>query len=160
MKRFLTLAMTAAVLLGPAATAFARGDGWQPLPANPFDATLCGANLHFEFPNNREYFRIVHIGGQDVFQFNGHFEAVITNVDTGQSVTENASGPGFNPLANAEFNARGQNLVLLSPEDAARNGVPELFVSSGFIDIVFDESGAATIVRFNGTFVDLCPLLT
>jgi hypothetical protein len=151
----------AAALLGQAAPTWARGDDWQPLPAAPFDATVCGANLHFEFPVNNEYFRIVRLGGQDVFQVTGVLTTVITNTDTGQVVTEaNISGPGFSPLSAAEFSARGLNLLLLTPDQAASTGLPELFVNDGYVDVVFNADGTLTVNKLTGQLTDLCLLLT
>ncbi len=149
------------VVLASSSPAFAtRGDGWELLPAEPFDLSVCGTNMHFEFPANMEYARIATLGGVEILQVTGSLFVTITNTDTGQSLTVSISGPGLSPLTTPQFNARGVNLIFLSPEDAATNGTPELFLSAGYIVFLFTDTGVI-LQRLNGKVIsDLCAALT
>jgi hypothetical protein len=159
MKRGLLVLLVIGAVFVPS-SALARGGDWEPLDAQPFDAFVCGANLHFEFPVNQEYTRVVHLGGQDVLQVTGHFVVTITNTDTGESITENVSGPGFTPLSEIAFSARGSNLLLLSPNQAGSSGLPELFTNQGYLDVVFNDDDTVTVIKLTGHLTDLCAVLT
>jgi hypothetical protein len=164
MKRLAGALLAVAVaMLTPASSAWARGDGWQPNLIDPFDLFVCGANMHFEFPVNNEYFRIVTIGGQETLQITGHLTVTVTNLDTGQTLTDdNISGPGFIPLTETgfEFSGRGINQLFLTPDQSAATGLPELFDNAGYIDIVFNDDGSVTVKKLTGDLTDLCAILT
>jgi hypothetical protein len=149
------------MVLASSSPAFAsRGDGWELLPAEPFDLSVCGTNMHFEFPANMEYTRLATLGGVEILQVTGSLFVTITNTNTGQSLTVSISGPGFSPLTTPQFNARGVNLIFLSPEDAATNGTPELFLSAGYIVFLFTDT-SVILQRLNGMVItDLCAALT
>jgi hypothetical protein len=164
MRRILVAAVAALAVVVPTSTALARGDGWQPVgPVEPVHLTSCGgANFQWTFPVVRAYFRIVTIGGQEVLQSTGYAEIVVTNLDTGQSLTVNASGPTppTVPLTAPEFSARGPNLVSLHPTEAASAGLPEMFVNSGYIDITFNNDDTIAVNKLTGDLTDLCKILT
>ncbi len=160
MKRILIAAFGAAMILAPASTAWARGDGWQPVSLDPYDAFTCGANMHFEF-TGEAWYRIVEIGGREVLQVTGHAFATITNLDNGRTITQNISGPVLSPVnVPEEYSARGHNLIQLDPNQAASAGLPELWVSSGYLDITFNADDTLTVNTLNGSLVDDCALLT
>jgi hypothetical protein len=160
-RSILLISAIASLLVLLSSPALARGGGWQPAPAEPFDATLCGGTaFHFDFPVNREYSRIVHLGGQDVLQVTGSFVVTITNTDTGQSITKNISGPGFTPLSEVAFSARGSNLIFLDPNQAASAGLPEMFTNQGYVHIVFNDDDTITVIKLTGHLTDLCAVLT
>ena len=164
MKRLAGVFLAVAVaMLAPASSAWARGDGWQPNLIDPFDLFACGANMHFEFPTNNEYFRIVNIGGQDTLQITGALTVTVTNLDTGQTLTDdNIPGPAFIPITETglEYSARGINQLFLTPEQSEATGLPELFDNDGYMDIVFNDDGTVTVKRLTGHLTDLCAILT
>jgi hypothetical protein len=164
MKRFFVLLVAVMGLALPGSTAWARGDGWQPpTPIDPFDLDICGATLHFEVPVNREWSRVITFHGQLVVQITGSLVVNITNPATEQSVSNlNISGPGFLPITEEgfEFSSRGRNLNFLSTEQAQENDLPELLLTTGFIDIVFNDDGTLTVKKLEGNVIDLCLDLT
>ena len=160
MKRSLVAALAAVLVLTPASMAWARGDGWQPLSLDPFDGVWCGANMHVEF-SGEAWYRIVNIGGRDVFQVTGHAFSTITNLDNGRILTQNITGPVFSPVdVPNEYSGRAHNLIFLDSNQAASAGLPEVWVSSGFLDITFNADDTVTVNKMTGSLVDDCALLT
>jgi hypothetical protein len=49
------LILLALLLLAPASTAWARGDGWEPLNNQPFTVEACGTTVDATFPMDKEY---------------------------------------------------------------------------------------------------------
>ena len=116
--------------------------------------------MHFDF-TGEAWYRIVEIGGQDVYQVTGHAFATITNLDNGRTITQNISGPVLSPAEDAEeYSARGHNLIGLDPNQAASARLPELWVSSGYLDITFNADDTLTVNEMTGSLVDDCDLLT
>jgi hypothetical protein len=80
---------------------------------------------------------------------------------TGASVDLNVSGPGTNtifPNGNFLFEGRGRSILLLNPVQAARNGVPQIFLNTGHTDVLF-APGGVTIQQLTGQLTDVCALL-
>jgi hypothetical protein len=151
---------TTGMILMPATMSWARGDGWQPLPLDPYDSFSCGANMHFDF-SGEAWYRVVDIGGTKTFQVTGHAFATITNLDNGRAITQNITGPVFSPAdVPSEYSARGHNLIGLDPNQAASAGLPELWVSSGYLDITFNPDDTLTVNQMTGSLTDDCALLT
>ena len=163
MKRTITVIGAVLFLLAPAGTALARGDGWAPLPVNPYDWSCGPTTVHVTFPENREYARgFPQPDGSVIQQFTG-FLSVNFATDAGGSVTKNISGPGknvFYPNGDFEYNAGGQNGFTLTEEQASALGMPEIFVSSGPLDLIIHPDGSITPIRLPSVFTDICAELT
>jgi hypothetical protein len=54
-RRLLVLSLLTLLLLAPASTAWARGDGWEPLDNQPFTVEACGTTVDATIPMNKEY---------------------------------------------------------------------------------------------------------
>ncbi len=134
------------------------------LPAPPFDFAACGTTVHAEFPVDNEYAKVTTLpDGTVVQQISGSFKAELTNKLTGQQIDVNASGPGTLTLytnGDALFEGRGRSLIFFTPQAATANGLPELFLSSGPIDIFFPAGGVAQVQHKNGNVRDLCAELS
>jgi len=169
--------MTRRLLIGVAPLALAgvlagtamggRGDGWTPAVAVPFD-TQCGATtVHVTFPVNNEFQQVTtNPDGTLVIKVTGSAKVGLAT-DGGNSLTVNASGPTskemFDPTSgNLDFIAQGQNVLFLTADQAAATGLPEIFSSTGPVDVLFRSDGTVQINQLNlNTVTNLCaPLLT
>src|SRR3989442_1200533 len=163
MKRSIMLVSAMLLFLAPAMPALARGDDWQPLPVNPYDWSCGSTTVHLTFPVNKEYFRdFPQQDGSVIEQFTG-FLSVNFATDSGASITDNISGPGknvFYPNGDFEYNAGGQNGFTLTPDQAASLGLPEIFVSSGPLDITIHPDGSIAPIRLPKVVRDICAELT
>jgi hypothetical protein len=159
MKRFALLGLAALAVLGVSAgTASGRGDGWQPLDAQPYDWACGATTVHVTFPVNREFFRTSTLAdGTIQYQITGAL-FITYSTDAGASVTVNASGPGVQfAYPNGDFEALGfgLNSFTFTPEHAAALGVPQISVSAGPIDVTFHADG--TVSGHMGTIIeDVC----
>jgi hypothetical protein len=166
MKRAASVVVLVLVAIGATAgTAWARGDGWQPVNNQPFSFDACGTSTDWAFPMDKEYLRtstdeqgIVHV------QLTGALKVVVTNEATGQAVTVNASGPAKNaeifPNGDFLFQGTGHQIVGFTPEQSAETGLPTLFEHHGPLQILFASDGSATVVQIEGPITDLCPFIT
>jgi hypothetical protein len=160
-KRLLGILLPVLALLAPTSTAWARGDGWEPLDFPDLEYTGCeGTNFFIDATANKEYGRVVTIGGQDVFQITGTLKETVTNLDTGQSIDLESSGPGMLPLDEPRIIGQGNWFFFLMPGQSGETGLPDLFTTSGHIDFTVDENGVFQSFELNGTMTDLCEVLT
>ena len=166
MKRFIFFGFAVLAAVGVlAGTAAGRGDGWEAVTATPFE-WQCGATpVHLTFPVNKEYQRVTTLpDGTLLLQITGSLKINLAT-DAGASLTVNASGPTnketFDPSSgNLDFIATGQNLVLFTAAQAAATGLPELFTTSGPIDILFRGDGTVQVNQLSAnTLTDLCAAL-
>ena len=95
-----------------------------------------------------------------MYQTTGNLVVIVTNTDTEASITVNASGPTFTRVGASETNGRGNNIQLLDPNQAASSGLPEMFVNSGYIDLLFNDDDTVTVRALTGHLTDLCEVLT
>jgi uncharacterized protein YndB with AHSA1/START domain len=171
-KRLLVLSLLTLLLLAPASTAWARGDGWEPVNNQPFTLEACGTTVEVTYPIDKEYQRVTtdaqgnqHIQvttdaqGNQHIQVTGALVATFTDTATGRSVTYNISGPAKNSIAyaNGDFLlvATGRNLGILTTEQAAALGLPELFVTSGPIRVLIRADGSVEIQRQGNHLQDI-----
>src|SRR5712691_5812276 len=84
MRRIVSVLVVVGSLVAlQAGTAWARGGGWEPAPAEPFDAHFCGTRVHFEFPVNREYVKFIPLPGDvTLVKVTGAFKVLITDLKT------------------------------------------------------------------------------
>jgi hypothetical protein len=146
-RKLLIVAIAAGVALLPASTAWARGDGWEPLPFNPYDASCGSTTVHVAAPVNKEYGRSTTLpDGTIREQVTGSLK-INYSTDAGASITVNASGPGvlfLFPNGDVEIQGKGLNSYTFSAEQAEALGVPQISVSAGPIDITYHADGTAS----------------
>src|SRR5947209_6569878 len=164
----LALAGVAALALaaGIAGSALGRGGDWTPVPAAPFDWQCGTTTVHVTVPVNKEYQQVTTLSdGTQVIKVTGSLKIGLAT-DAGSSLTANASGPAnremFDPnTGNLDFIAQGQNLLFLTEEQSAATGLPEIFSTSGPIDVLFRGDGTVQVNRISlQTLTDLCAALT
>ncbi len=160
MKRVLATTLLLVLFLMPMGSAWARGDGWEPLGFESLDYVGCN-DTHFfiDVTANKSYGRVVTIGGRDVFQINGTLKETITNLDNGKSVDLTSSGPGTILLEEPRVIGEGNWLFFLGPGQSGETGLPDLFTTSGHIDFTVDENGVFQSFELRGTMTDLCQVL-
>jgi hypothetical protein len=164
-RRLLVLSLFTLLLLASASTAWARGDGWEPVNNQPFTLEACGTTVDVAYPIDKEYQRITtDAQGNQYIQITGALVATFTDTATGRSVTYNISGPAKNAIAytNGDFLlvATGRNLGILTTEQAAALGLPELFVTSCPIRVLIRADGSVDIQRQGNHLQDICAALT
>lgn len=155
--------VAATVLLVPANSASARGDGWEPLTYPPEVEGACGSTVvHVTFPDVKEFQRLIpQPDGTVVQQITGTDRTRFTT-DAGADVTLNISGPGRNilyPNGDVETVSSGGYGNALSPEQAAQLGTPQIFASSGLIDYVTHPDGSITPITVPHNVTNICALL-
>jgi hypothetical protein len=163
-RRLLILSLLTLLLLAPASTAWARGGGWEPLNNQPFTLEACGTTVDVTYPVDKEYQRVAtDAQGNQHIKVTGALTATFTNTATGRSVTYNVSGPGDSiAYANGDFlfDATGRNFVILTPEQVAMTGLPQMFVTSGLIRLLFRADGSVEVQRLGNHLQDVCAALT
>lgn len=159
----LGVAATTAVLV-PAGAASARGGGWY-LTSPPAQLTgACGATaVHLTFPVNREYERDTTLADGTVMQeFTGYLGAHFV-ADTGAVADQNISGPGtvyVHPNGDVRFLSRGHFNYMVSEQQAAQLGVPQIFTTTGGpIDFTQHADGTMTPVTIPHHVINVCALL-
>ncbi|HXJ64753.1 MAG TPA: hypothetical protein VNN79_13445 [Actinomycetota bacterium] len=166
MRRFvlLTLGLGIALVTFPG-VALARGHGWTFLPASSFTLQACGTDVAYDVVSNKEYAKIVtEPDGSTVFVLvTGVLKIRLTNLATGRSFVVNASGTGHNAVISATgdflFTSSGPSLILLTPEQVAETGLPEIFLNQGNMTILFGADGSAQLLGRTGHLVDECAQL-
>ena len=160
------LSMVAGVVT--ASPARARGDGWQIQPAPPaiiVPATFCGFEVQSTFPVDREFAKILTASDGFVTTLvTGSLFSVVTNLDTGKTITVNISGPSketVNPDGSMTTTATGLNPIALTPADAARFGLPTLGLTAGARTVSVAADGSITSLTLNGhVLIDVCAALS
>jgi hypothetical protein len=147
-----------ALALAPTA-AWARGGGWQPVQADPYDASCGATTVHVTFPVNREYYRAVtQPDGSVVVDFTGFLSEKFTT-DAGASYTANISGPGtvtYYPDGSFHVHTQGHTGWTLTEEEAAELGTPQIFVSYGLLDFISNPDGSVVPIRIPNAITDVC----
>ena len=168
--------MTRLLLIGAALLALAgvltgtamggRGDDWTPAIAVPFDVQCGATTVHVTFPVNKEFQQVTtNPDGTLVIKVTGSLMVGLAT-DGGNSLTVNASGPTskemFDPISgDLDFIAQGQNILFFTAAQSAATGLPEIFSTSGPVDVVFRGDGSVQVNHVNpSTVTDLCAALT
>jgi hypothetical protein len=107
--------------------------------------------VRLEITANKEYVTLFSDGRIFV---NGKLFVRITNLDTGESLDVNVSGPAHITLVSERSAGRG--IFLLFPQDV---GGPGLILTTGRVDVVRGEDGFITNLTVKGTSVDVCAAL-
>jgi hypothetical protein len=104
--------------------------------------------------------RIRDRDGTLFIQTTGSWKARITNLETGESITRNFSGPVNNWFfpdgAPARPGTEAHSFAWLTPAE----GGPMMWHQCGTIRWIIDENGLFTVVRQTGTSEDLCAVLS
>jgi hypothetical protein len=112
---------------------------------------LCAFPVRLEITANKEYVKFFSDGRILV---NGKLFVRITNLDSGESLDANVSGPAHITLVSERGAGRG--IFLLFPEDV---GGPGIILGTGRVDIVRGEDGFITELEIKGTTFDVCAAL-
>jgi len=161
------LSMFGGVATASPALAGGRGDGWELFPFEPGTATgACPFPVFIDFPVNNAFQKIVTSPpGSLILLLNGSLRISFTNVNTGKTITENATGSGkaiVNPDGSLSIRQEGHlGLITLDAADAQRFGLPPLGLIGG---VLFEEvapDGSYTSVSMQGRLlVDICAALS
>lgn len=148
-----------------AAPAFARGPQWELLDAQPFTTDSCGFEVAVTIPVNASYIKVLTASdGSTVLLETGKLDVSYTNLQTGQTITENESGPGkLTELADGSVALadEGHNGIFLTPADAQQFGLPALSVTAGRLQESIASDGTITSLTLNGTvLVNVCAALS
>jgi hypothetical protein len=143
-------ALAGAALLVPAA--LADKPSRDPLPAPP-TFTISGSctfDVQVDILRNKEFITAFSSGKLII---TGQFFVRVTNLDTGEYLDLNISGPAINDAATfpSTFNLSGTSLVWFPGT---------LFVSRGPITITTDASGNVTWTQTSASSLDLCKALS
>src|SRR5262245_55025668 len=148
---------SAMVMVLPAGSPLARGDGWQPLPSYAFD-WACGAQTVHVSATSKEYAVETALpDGTIQLHITGSLKTVYST-DEGKSVLVNQSGPGnlfLLPNGDQHFVVQGLNSFTLTPEQAATLGVPQIQVSAGPADFTLHADGTAS-GHMGNIIMDVC----
>jgi len=131
-----------------------------PPPTDYAAGELCSYAVRVEFPINNEYgitFAPQNDGSQRMI-VTGRLVAMVTNLETGESITLNASGPGtfwFAPDGTLAIDGGGHWLLYLYPTDV---GGPGIFYTSGPIHLEAGASGVTALTMPRHTR-DICAML-
>jgi hypothetical protein len=157
-------------MLGGVATAspaLARGPKWQVVPAEPFTlpSLFCGFKVRVAPQVNKRFSKLLKASdGSMTFLHTGFFTVSYTNLQTGKSITENASGPvkfTVSPDGSAILAAKGRTGNFLSPADAKRFGLPTVSVTAGAVTGSVAPDGSITSLSLHGhVLVDVCAALS
>jgi len=143
-----------------------RGHKWELLPAEPFiiRAVDCGFKVKV-VPVAKEYQKVLKASdGSMILLASGSFKVSLTNVQTGKTVTENASGPSkatVFPDGSAVFANTGHTLAFLPSALAQRFGLPAVSVTAGRLTGAVDSAGNLTSLSLGGhVLVNVCAALS
>ncbi len=160
------LSMLGGVATAAPALAGGRGDGWQFLDFGAgFDSENCGFLVHATQDVDKVFVKVLKTAdGSTIFLFTGAAKITFTNPANGKSISENTSGPGtitVNPDGSATFVSMGPTPIDLTPEDAARLGLPAVFVFAGRGTATVDAAGNIVSASMDGTIlVNVCAALS
>jgi hypothetical protein len=143
-----------------------RGHKWQLESFKPLTlpAAFCGFKVRV-VPVAKAYFKVLKASdGSMLFLATGTLKVSLTNVHTGKTITENASGPSkvtVFPDGSFVTAAAGHNLNFLMPADAQRFGLPTVSVTTGSITSATAADGTITSLSLHGhVLVDVCAALS
>ena len=141
-----------------------------PMP-EPFEVEACDTTLLFEEVVQKER---VHVKEGKLDRVTGALKVRITNLENGESILVNASGPGtFEEIENEDgsltliIRFKGRSLIFAqSPEDRQffeAAGLPDVFITSGPLNatITLTENGVADAsIDAPRRVQDVCEILT
>jgi hypothetical protein len=167
-KRSIAAAVVAAASIAGAGQALANNDPHRVfLPTDPFTIPtgVCDFPVHVDVPVNKEYAKVTTLpDGSTLLKITGALRYVVTNVDTGKSITLNVSGPGrvLLPASGSivSVDSRGRGMFWVT--NGADFGVPNLMYASGPVtyETDFSNDTMTALDRAPSHAVDLCAVLS
>jgi hypothetical protein len=154
------------VTAAPALAVGGRGDGWVFQDFGPgFTTTNCGFLIQATQDVDNVFMKALTApDGSMIFLATGAAKITFTNPANGKSVSENASAAAkvtVNPDGTATFVSMGPMPIDLTPADAARLGVPAVFVFAGRGTAMLDAAGNIISASMDGhILVNLCTALS
>ena len=156
----------AAVTAAPALAVGGRGDGWVFQDFGPgFTTTNCGFLIVATQNVDNVFMKALTApDGSMIMLSTGAAKITFTNPLNGKSVSENASAAvkvTANPDGTATFVSMGPMPIDLTPADAARVGLPAVFVFAGRGTALLDAAGNIISGSMDGhVLVNLCTALS
>jgi hypothetical protein len=159
------LGMLGGAVTASPALAGGRGDGWQFLELPPtftVPADFCGFEIQGTQLVDKIFVKALKTADGSMLLFTG--AAKISLSANGKTITANVSGPVKEidfPDGSATFLTKGLQPNVLLPADAARFGLPAVFISAGALTASVDANGNITSLTLNGhVLVDVCAALS
>jgi len=156
-----------AVAAAPALAVGGRGDGWVYQDFGPgFTTDNCGFRIEATQDVDNVFAKALKApDGSMIILFTGAAKITFANPANGKSVSTNVSGAAKITVSpdgsTTTFKQMGPGPVDLTPEDAARLGLPPLFVFAGNGTATIDAAGNITSASLNGhILVNLCAALS
>jgi hypothetical protein len=163
----LLTALGGVVTAAPALAVGGRGDGWvyqnfgQPPPT-----TDCGFQINLTQDVDNVFGKALTApDGSMIMLFTGAAKVTFTNPANGKSVSANTSAAGKIVVSpdgtTTTFRSMGPTPIDLTPDDAARLGVPAVFVFAGNGTATLDAAGNIISGSMNGQIlVNVCAVLS
>ena len=154
------------VTAAPALAVGGRGDGWVFQDFGPgFTTTNCGFLIQATQDVDNVFMKALTApDGSMIFLSTGAAKITFTNPANGKSVSENTSAAvkvTVNPDGTATFVSMGPMRIDLTPADAARLGLPAVFVFAGRGTAMLDAAGNIISASMDGhILVNLCTALS
>ena len=162
---FATLLVTGLGVVSTAAAAPPTRDP-SPLPADPFTITdtlgndPCGFEVQAQLSTNKEKLTtFTRRGGATLVTTTGALKVQLTNLETGDSIKRNISGPTFsttNAAGSVTQKTAGPGLWALDPGVAPE--LPRLVITTGKTESVFEPT--FRFVSRQGSYEDICAALS
>jgi hypothetical protein len=167
MRRPATLLATAAVatalLLAAAAPASADKPLREPFPSEDFVLSgICDFDVSLHIVENKEFIKTYFDddGNPTRQVINGRLVDELTNLETGESIIYNVSGPGFVTFfddGSMDLVAGGTSLAIFFPGEV--EDLPLLFLNHGQVTYHFGPEGNVVGAEQVGEMEDVCAAL-
>jgi hypothetical protein len=161
MKRlFLIVSCVLGILLVPPLASADKPTRTLIPSAGDFTSTDCGFNVAVHVEKDQLAILTFRDDEGNVVReiLTGAIKWTLTNVNTGESIFVNLSGPGFsttNPDGSSTFVGTGPWVFIGNP----LTGGPGLFLLTGKFQFVTDPAGNVEVSRVGRSVVDLCAVL-
>jgi hypothetical protein len=159
------LGMLGGAVTASPALADGRGDGWQFVSMPPtftVDPVFCGFEIQGTQLDNKVFVKALRTAdGSMAFLSTGTSKISLTA--NGKTITANISGPVKDisfPDGSVTELLKGTSGGTLAPADAARFGLPGVFVSAGALTVTADATGFTSVSLDGHVLVDVCAALS
>jgi hypothetical protein len=159
------LGMLAGAVTASPAFADGRGDGWQFISMPPtftLDPVFCGFEIQGTQLANKVFVKALKTAdGSMAFLSTGTSKISLTA--NGRTITANISGPVKEidfPDGSVTELLKGTSGGTLAPADAARFGLPGVFISAGALTATADATGLTSVSLDGHVLVDVCAALS
>ncbi len=160
------LGMLGGTVTASPALADGRGDGWQFVSLPPtftVDPVFCGFEIQGTQLADKIFVKALKTAdGSMAFLFTGTSKISLTA--NGKTITADVSGPAKEivfPDDSVTVLLKGLQPTTLAPADAARFGLPGVFISAGALTETVAPDGTITSLSLNGhVLVDVCAALS